>query len=53
MSSSLPVGISLLSLCSATRSLTEAKHLRELFAKPNYNIVNELDGSSEPSLFDC
>ena len=32
-------------------SLTETKHLGELFAKPNNNIVNELDGSTEPSLF--
>ena len=36
-----------------SRSLTETKYLGELFAKPNYNIVNELDGSTEPSLFDC
>ena len=34
-------------------SLTETKHLKELFAKPNDNIVNELDGSTEPTLFDC
>ena len=34
-------------------SLTETKHLEELFAKPNNNIVNELDGSTEPTLFDC
>ena len=34
-------------------SHTETKHLRELFAKPNDNIVNELDGSTEPTLFDC
>ena len=32
-------------------SLTETKHLGELFAKPNNNIVNELDGSTEPTLF--
>lgn len=34
-------------------SLTEIKYLGELFAKPNNNIVNELDGSTEPTLFDC
>ena len=34
-------------------SLTETKYLGELFAKPNNNIVNELDGSTEPTLFDC
>ena len=34
-------------------SLTETKHPRELFAKPHYNIVNKLDGSTEPTLFDC
>lgn len=32
-------------------SLTNRTHLRDLFAKPNYNIVNELNGSSEPTLF--
>ena len=32
-------------------SLTEKTPLDKLFGKPNYNIVNELDGSSEPSLF--
>ena len=32
-------------------SLTERIPLRQLFGKPNYNIVNELDGSSEPTLF--
>ena len=35
----------------ASISLTDTTPLQELFAKPNYNIVNELDGSSEPSLF--
>lgn len=34
-------------------SLTETTPLDKLFGKPNYNIVNELDGSSEPTLFDC
>ena len=34
-------------------SLTETKYLGEFFAKPNNNIVNELDGSTEPTLFDC
>ena len=35
----------------ASISLTDTTPLRDLFAKPNYNIVNELDGSSEPTLF--
>ena len=35
----------------ASISLTDTTPLQELFAKPNYNTVNELDGSSEPSLF--
>ena len=32
-------------------SLTDTINLKDLFAKPNYNIVNELNGSTEPSLF--
>ena len=32
-------------------SLTETICLKALFAKPNCNIVNELDGSTEPTLF--
>ena len=32
-------------------SLTERTPLEKLFGKPNYNIVNELNGSSEPTLF--
>ena len=32
-------------------SLTETISLKDLFAKPNYNIVNELDSSTEPTLF--
>ena len=32
-------------------SLTETIFLKDLFAKPNCNIVNELDGSTEPTLF--
>ena len=32
-------------------SLTDTTNLKDLFAKPNYNIVNELDGSTEPCLF--
>ena len=32
-------------------SLTERTPLEKLFGKPNYNIVNELDGSTEPTLF--
>ena len=35
----------------ASISLTDTTPLRDLFAKPNYNIVNELDGSREPTLF--
>ncbi len=35
----------------ASVSLTDRTYLRDLFAKPNYNIVNELNGSSEPTLF--
>lgn len=34
----------------ASISLTDTTPLQELVAKPNYNIVKELDGSSEPSL---
>ena len=32
-------------------SLTNGTTLKDLLAKPNYNIVNELDGSTERSLF--
>lgn len=32
-------------------SLTDTTDLRTLFTKSNYNIVNELDGFSEPTLF--
>ena len=39
----------MLQLVSA--SLAEATPLDVLFGKPNYNIVNELDGSTEPTLF--
>ena len=35
----------------ASASLAECKPLDKLFRKPNYNIVNELDGSTEPTLF--
>ena len=35
----------------ASASLAECKPLDKLFMKPNYNIVNELDGSTEPTLF--
>lgn len=34
-------------------SLTDTIILKGLFTKPNYNIVNELDGSTEPTLFNC
>ena len=32
-------------------SLTDKTPLRDLFDKQNFNNVNELNGSSEPSLF--
>ena len=32
-------------------SLIDTTNLKDLFAKPNYNIVNELDSSTEPTLF--
>ena len=32
-------------------SLTDTTPLRDLFGKPNCNIVNELNGSTEPTLF--
>ena len=35
----------------ASISLTDTTPLKDLFGKPNYNIVNELDGSTEPTLF--
>lgn len=34
-------------------SLTDTINLKDLFAKPNYNIVNELYGSTEPTLYNC
>ena len=34
-------------------SLTDTTNLRDLFVKPNCNIVNELDDSTEPNLFNC
>lgn len=34
-------------------SLTDTTNLRDLFAKPNCNIVNELADSTEPNLFNC
>ena len=37
----------------ASASLAEHKPLDKLFGKPNNNIVNELYGSTEPTLFDC
>ena len=33
--------------------LTDTTNFTDLFAKPNYNIVNDLDGSTEPSMLDC
>jgi hypothetical protein len=35
----------------ASISLTETLPLNQLFGKPNSNIVNELDESSESTLF--
>ncbi|MBR1574878.1 MAG: transposase [Bacteroidales bacterium] len=35
----------------ASASLAENKPLDRLFGKPNYNIVNEQDGPTEPTLF--
>ena len=32
-------------------SLTDTVELKTLFSKPNCNIVNELDDSTEPTLF--
>ena len=32
-------------------SLTETIYLKAPFTKPNFNIVNELDDSTEPTLF--
>lgn len=37
----------------ASISLTDTTPIRDLFGKPNYNNVNERNGSTEPSLFDC
>ena len=34
-------------------SLTGATPFRDLFEKPNYSIINELDGYTEPTLFNC
>lgn len=37
----------------ASVSLTDTTDLKDLFTKPNYNIFNELNGSTEPTLFNC
>jgi hypothetical protein len=34
-------------------SLTEKTPLDKLLGKPNYNIINERDGSSKPTCFKC
>lgn len=34
-------------------SLIDTASLKDLFGKHNYNICNELDSSTEPTLFDC
>ena len=38
------------SIYEMLHSLTETISLKDLLAKPNYNIVNELNGSTEPTL---
>ena len=38
-------------LYDGNRAEKDGNQLDKLFGKPNYNIVNDLDGSSEPSLF--
>lgn len=35
----------------ASISLTDTTKLMDLFAKPNYNIVNEYNGYTKPTLF--
>ena len=35
----------------ASISLTDTTDLKTLFGKSNHNIVNELNGSNEPTLF--
>ena len=37
----------------ASISFTDTTPIRDLFGKPNYNNVNERNGPTEPSLFDC
>ena len=37
----------------ASISFTDITNLRDIFAKPNCNIVIELDDSTEPNLFNC
>ena len=37
----------------ASVSFTDITNLGDLFVKPNCNIVNELDDSTEPNLFNC
>ena len=37
----------------ASISFTDTTNLRGIFAKPNCNIVIELDDSTEPNLFNC
>ena len=34
-------------------ALTGTTHFRDLFAKSNCNIVNDIDDSTEPNLFNC
>lgn len=35
----------------ASASVTDTMDLRDLYAKPSHNIINELEGSTEPTLF--
>ena len=37
----------------ASVSLTNTTDLKTLFAKPNFNNVNELSDSNEQTVFDC
>ena len=37
----------------ASISLTDTTTLRNFYTKPNFHIVNELDDSAEPNLFNC
>ena len=50
----LQVKRSIYEMCQiASISLTDTTDLKTLFGKSNNNIVNERNGSEEPTLFDC